>query len=55
LPTLVYAALKRIGRLKEAEIPQLGQTIESLAVEFELPPHVDRNLLTEADAAKLKV
>jgi uncharacterized protein (DUF362 family) len=55
LPTLVYAALKRLGRLKEAEIPQLGEAIESLAVEFELPPHVDRNLLSLADAAKVKV
>ncbi|MFO0805330.1 MAG: DUF362 domain-containing protein [Gemmataceae bacterium] len=55
LPTLVYAALKRLGRLKEHEIPQLGESIESLAVEFELPPHVDKNLLSLADAAKVKI
>ena len=55
LPTLVYAALKRLGRLKESEIPQLGEPIDVLATEFELPPHVDKNLLSIADAAKVKV
>jgi len=55
LPTLVYAALKRLGRLKEADIPQLGESIDALATEFELPPHVDKNLLSLADAAKVKV
>jgi uncharacterized protein (DUF362 family) len=55
LPTLVYAALKRLGRLKEAEIPQLGEPIDALATAFELPPQVERNLLSEQDAAKVKV
>jgi uncharacterized protein (DUF362 family) len=55
LPTLVYAALKRLGRLKEEEIPQLGEPIAALATEFELPPHIDRSLLSVADAAKVRV
>ena len=55
LPTLVYAALKRLGRLKESEIPQLGEPIDALATEFELPPLVDKNLLSLADAARVKV
>ena len=55
LPTLVYAALKRLGRLKEADIPQLGEPISALATEFELPPQVDRNLIPVEQAAKVKV
>jgi uncharacterized protein (DUF362 family) len=45
IPTLVYAAAKRIGRLAEAEIPQLGEPIAALAQQFELPPMIDRELL----------
>ena len=55
LPTLVFAALKRLGRMKEAEIPQLGEAIDSLATEFELPPQVDKNLLSLEEVRKLKV
>ncbi len=55
LPTLVFAALKRLGRMKEAEIPQLGEAIDSLATEFELPPQVDKNLLSIEEARKVKV
>ena len=55
LPTLVYAAMKRLGRMKESEIPQLGETIESLATEFEMPPQVDKNLLTIDEAKRVKV
>jgi uncharacterized protein (DUF362 family) len=53
LPTLIYANLKRLGRFKEAEIPQLGEPIEALAMEFELPPQIDRNLLSLENAEKL--
>ena len=55
LPTLVFAALKRLGRMKESEIPQLGEAIDSLATEFELPPQVDKNLLSLEEVRKLKV
>ena len=44
VPTLVFAAAKRLGRLAEAEIPQLGEPIAALATQFELPPLVDREL-----------
>lgn len=51
LPTLMLGALKRFGRIKEAEIPQLGERIESLATEFELPPMIEQHLLPAEGAA----
>jgi len=48
VPTLVLAAMKRLGRLKEEEIPQLGEPIESLATEFELPPQIEKHLVPVA-------
>jgi uncharacterized protein (DUF362 family) len=45
IPTLVFAAAKRVGRLAEAEIPQLGEPIAALAQQFELPPLIERELL----------
>ena len=47
LPTLVFAAAKRLGRLTEAEIPQLGEPIAALATAFELPPQIEKQLLPE--------
>ncbi|HEY1186047.1 MAG TPA: DUF362 domain-containing protein, partial [Gemmata sp.] len=44
VPTLVYAAAKRIGRITEAEIPQLGEPIAAVAQTFARPPFVDREL-----------
>jgi uncharacterized protein (DUF362 family) len=55
LPTLVYAALKRLGRLPEADIPQLGDPVAALATEFELPPQVEKHLISTADAANVRV
>jgi len=55
LPTLIYAALKRLGRLKETEIPQLGEPIDALATEFELPPQVEKNLVPAEDVGKIRV
>ncbi len=52
LPTLAFAALKRLGRLREAEIAQLGEPIEALATAFEWPPHLADNLLPEREVAK---
>jgi uncharacterized protein (DUF362 family) len=45
IPTLVFAAAKRLGRLSEAEIPQLGEPVAALAQKFELPPLIERELL----------
>ena len=51
IPTLVYAAAKRLGRLHEAEIPQLGEPIAALAQKFEWPPLVERELIPEPKQA----
>ncbi len=48
LPTLVLGNRKRFGRIDAAEIPQLGESIESLAQSFELPPKIDEHLLPPA-------
>jgi uncharacterized protein (DUF362 family) len=45
IPTLVMAALRRVGRIAEAEIPQLGEPIAALAQQFQLPPLIERELL----------
>ena len=50
LPTLVLAASKQLGLLDESKIPQLGESIESLARGFEPPPHFERLLIAEAVA-----
>ncbi|QDU20507.1 DUF362 domain-containing protein [Urbifossiella limnaea] len=55
VPTLVLAALKRLGRLKEADIPQLGVPIAALATPFEWPPRIEEQLLTVEKAAAVKV
>jgi uncharacterized protein (DUF362 family) len=55
LPTLLLGASKRLGRIKEAEIPQLGEAIADLATEFELPPLVESNLLSIEQAGTVKV
>ena len=45
LPTLRLAELKRVGNLKVESIPQLGESIESLAQSFELPPEIEKQLV----------
>jgi uncharacterized protein (DUF362 family) len=45
LPTLVLAHQKRLGRLAEADIPQLGEPITALAQDFEMPPEIEKQLL----------
>ena len=54
VPILALGAHKRLGRLKESEIPQLGESIESMATEFEMAPHVDQCLLPAEEADKVK-
>lgn len=55
LPTLVLAAIKRLGQMQENLIPQLGEPISSVSTPFEWPPQVERYLLSEDDARKVKV
>lgn len=38
---LVLGAMKKLGRMNEAEIPQLGEVIAALAQPFETVPHLD--------------
>jgi hypothetical protein len=33
--------MKKLGRMREADIPQLGESIASLAQPFETVPHLD--------------
>ncbi len=37
---LVLGAMKKLGRVKEAEIPQLGESIAAMAQPFETVPHL---------------
>jgi uncharacterized protein (DUF362 family) len=55
LPTLVLAALKRLGRLREADIQQLGEPVAALATPFEWPPQIEMHLLAADKAAALTV
>jgi uncharacterized protein (DUF362 family) len=50
VPTLVLAAQRRLGQLREDAIPQLGESIDSLARPFELPPKIELQLLPEREA-----
>ena len=51
LPTLMLGASRRLGRIKEAEIPQLGEPIAKLAQGWEWPPKVEKQLLPETKSA----
>jgi uncharacterized protein (DUF362 family) len=51
LPTLMLGADKRLGRIREADIPQIGEPIAKLAQTFELPPKVEKQLLPEIKSA----
>jgi hypothetical protein len=55
IPTIVFAALKRLGRMNEADIPQLGESIASVATEFEWPPKIEQHLIPVEKAAGIKV
>ena len=48
VPTLVLGEMKRLGRLREAEIPQLGEPIASVMQRFDLPPNIEKVLLPES-------
>ncbi len=50
VPTLMLAAQRRLGLIREEQIPQLGEPIASLAQPFRLPPKIDMHLLPEPQA-----
>ena len=52
LPTLHLAAQRRLGRLAEADIPQLGVPLRELATAFELPPGIEQHLLPVSGPAR---
>jgi uncharacterized protein (DUF362 family) len=45
IQTLALGALKRLGRIKEAEIPQLGESIASMSKPFAPPPKFESLLM----------
>jgi uncharacterized protein (DUF362 family) len=51
LPTLMLGASRKLGRINEADIPQLGEPIAKHAKVFELPPKVDKQLLPATKTA----
>ncbi len=44
---LMLGRQKKLGRLEESEIPQLGESIGARAQQFELPPKIDKLLLAQ--------
>ncbi|MGL6096890.1 MAG: DUF362 domain-containing protein, partial [Fimbriiglobus sp.] len=48
VPTLVLGAAKNLGLLREDLIQQLGEPIAAVATEFELPPGIEKMLITAA-------
>jgi uncharacterized protein (DUF362 family) len=51
IPTLALGAEMKLGRLAEAEIPQIGEPIEKLAQEYERPPLLEKWLVPEQKTA----
>ena len=51
IPTLMLGAMKKLGRMAEADIPQLGEPIEKLAQAYEWPPKLEKQLLPAKWAA----
>ncbi len=45
VPTLVLGTMKKLGRIKEDEIPQIGEPIAKLAQAFEWPPNIEPQLV----------
>lgn len=45
IPTLVLADRVKLGRLAEATIQQVGESIESMAQEYEWPPQLEKQLM----------
>jgi uncharacterized protein (DUF362 family) len=51
VPTLALGAELKLGRLAEAEIPQIGEPIEKWAQAYEWPPQIEKWLLPARGAA----
>jgi uncharacterized protein (DUF362 family) len=51
VPTLMLGAHKKLGRIKEADIQQLGEPIANLAQAFEWPPKIETLLIAESKTA----
>jgi uncharacterized protein (DUF362 family) len=47
IPTIVLAHHKRLGNIVEEKIPQLGESIASLAQHFEPPPGIEKQLIPQ--------
>jgi len=47
VPYLVLGLQKKLGRMADAEIPQLGLTIAAKAQEFALPPKIEKHLIAK--------
>jgi uncharacterized protein (DUF362 family) len=47
VPYLVLGMQKKLGRMAEAEIPQLGLPIAAKAQKFELPPKIEKHLVAK--------
>ncbi len=45
LPVLRLAEQKRLGNMKEALIPQLGEPLAAVATQFEMPPEIEKQLV----------
>ncbi|WP_157369661.1 DUF362 domain-containing protein [Zavarzinella formosa] len=50
IPTLVLGNLMKLGRLAEADIPQIGETIASMAQDYVWPPKMETILMPEKPA-----
>jgi uncharacterized protein (DUF362 family) len=51
IPTLMLGAEMKLGRVAEADIPQIGEPIEKLAQPYEWPPKLEKQLLPAKGAA----
>ena len=43
VPTLMLGAHKKLGRITEALIPQIGEPISRFAQQFEMPPKIENS------------
>lgn len=51
LPTLFLGHLMKLGRLAEAEIPQIGESIASMALDYAWPPKIESLMMPVKPAA----
>jgi uncharacterized protein (DUF362 family) len=51
IPTLALGAMTKLGRLAEADIPQIGEAVEKHALAYEWPPKLEKLLMPVKAAA----